>query len=813
MTLHPQRMAQPQDCFTHTANSAGAPLPLIPRRTSSTPSRSPITSSLSLPRLPSSDSSSTSSSTSIPQATPPRGDFDSSSLRSIPSFNGMRPTIRTRRVRGVRTSEIFVSPKSASISQDATRPALSRPIIYTPGMSLRLALGKKPQNISDSHDHPAETLAQDAKSAFRQFSKEGRLVRKKSGQLVKSSLKPSKSATRNTLSVVTLPQSSKSEPNTPTSKAVHFDAQLEHVKLFLAEQKPLAVSRDGSPTDDTSGTDSDFPRFIYGDGDDSRPRKQLLMQLGNMPSTININSDVALEDLSLTSDGTSILGRVRVRNIAFSKWVAIRFTFDSWQTTSEVTGRYVESVNSDFDRFSFTIRLNDLMTRIEGKTLIMAIRYSVAGQDIWDNNNGQNYLATFTKSKAEGTGSTTPLLTHEETFTDIADLRSKLEKVSQSDDRTGPAFLAQHSRRQSVPADSDTNCFRTSSSFASRYDFAASLKSSWDPSKSPPNHTRNQSFPLTGSNTSPSMIPWPQRGSTDVYSPKLPSKPNMGSPRDISDDVFMPVHRQQMKVADDIHIQPYTPRNHRRGYFDLTRADGPHPTTLRRTPPGTPTNNIHESVDNEAFSPPLRFSSFSPVDKSSGSGDDRNFVGDIADSELSTPSLFTPSSSRSSTPSPTEMFMSPLAYDENPESLSPDTHYRQFINKYISFCDLIFQIMLIISLPFRFCFFTGKGACCDDSTVDLLPRTQSVSDIEELLSGTSPCPPFTTTSSGDDIATTTTTTATTSISPTRSSSLDDLNLNRSGSLTPTVSRLALMSASASASIAIPASLSMTPIFS
>ena len=577
MTVHPLRVAQPRDHrFTHNANSAGAPLPLIPRRTSSA--------------------------TSTPLISPSRDNSDLSSSTSSP-FNGIRHTSHAKRVRG-----------GFNTINDATRPAISRPTIYTPGMSLRAAIS-----------------APSAKSVFREFPKdlEGRQVCKKSGQLVKSSLKSSKSATRNTLSVVTVPQSSKSEPTTPTQKAVHFDAQLEHVKLFLAEQKPLAVSRDGSPTDDTSGTDSDFPKSIYGEGDDKRSWKKLRMQLGNMPSTINPISDVALESLSLTSDGMSILGRVRVRNIAFAKWVAIRFTFDSWQTTSEVTGRYVESINSEFDKFSFTIRLYDLLARIEDKTLVMAIRYSVAGQDIWDNNNGQNYMATFTMGKAEAA----PTFSHQETSPDMADLRIKLEKMSQSDDRTGPAFLAEHSRRQSTPASPDAACFRTSASFASRYDFAAS----------------------------------------------------MGSPRDIS-----PVNRQHIVVEDN--IQPYTPRNHRRGYFDLTRANNPHPSpaTLRRTPPGTPTGSI-QKLSNAAFSPPLRFSSFSPMDSSSRSmsplnGENLNFnVDKGGDSELSTPSLFTPSSSRPSTPSPTENFNSPLPCDRDAQSLSPDTHYRQFINKYVFF--------------------------------------------------------------------------------------------------------------------------------
>ena len=692
MTVHPLRVAQPRDHrFSHNANSAGAPLPLIPRRTSST--------------------------TSTPLISPSRDNYDLSFSSSSPS-NGMRVTSHAKRVRS-RFNTI----------NDATRPAISRPTIYTPGMSLRSAIS-----------------AQGSKSVFREFPKdiEGRLVCKKSGQLVKSSLKSSKSATRNTLSVVTVPQSSKSEPTTPTQKAVHFDSQLEHVKLFLAEQKPLAVSRDGSPTDDTSGTDSDFPKSIYGEGDDWRSRKILHMQLGNMPTTINPNLDVALESLSLTSDGTSILGRVRVRNIAFAKCVAIRFTLDSWQTTSEVTGRYVESINSEFDKFSFTIRLYDLLARIEDKTLVMAIRYSVAGQDFWDNNNGQNYTATFTMSKAEEA----PTSSDQETSPDMVDLRNKLEKMSQSEDRTGPAFLAEHSRRQSAPADSDTTCFRTSASFGSRYDFAAS----------------------------------------------------MGSPRDIG-----PIHRQQ--IAVDKNIQPCTPRNHRRGYFDLPPANSPHPSpaALRRTPPGMPTGSI-QKMSNETFSPP--FSSFSPMESSSRSmsplsGDNPNLNFDKGgDSELSTPSLFTPSSSRPSTPSPTEVFMSPLSCDENAQSLSPDTHYRQFINKYV-FLRLFFSssYSTFCSFP-RFCFFTGQGTFFDNTTVDPFPRTQSVSDIEELLSGMSPRLPFTTRLS------TPTTISTSPTSPTRSSSLDDLKLNRSGSLTPTVSRLALMSASASASITISASVSV-----
>ena len=63
-----------------------------------------------------------------------------------------------------------------------------------------------------------------------------------------------------------------------------------------------------------------------------------------------------------------------------------------------MTGRYVESINSDseFDKFSFPI---PLYARIEDMTLVI-VRYSVAGQAFWDNKNGANYMATFTMGKA-----------------------------------------------------------------------------------------------------------------------------------------------------------------------------------------------------------------------------------------------------------------------------------------------------------------------------------------------------------------------------------------------------------------------------
>lgn len=104
------------------------------------------------------------------------------------------------------------------------------------------------------------------------------LIRKKSGELVKSSLKSSLTpsydanplSAASSASVISDDASdspygySKSLPATPSCpKYVHFDTRLERVRLFLAEQKPAAVSRGGSPSDENGLAGSGSEGFPF----------------------------------------------------------------------------------------------------------------------------------------------------------------------------------------------------------------------------------------------------------------------------------------------------------------------------------------------------------------------------------------------------------------------------------------------------------------------------------------------------------------------------------------------------------------------
>lgn len=51
-----------------------------------------------------------------------------------------------------------------------------------------------------------------------------------------------------------------------------------------------------------------------------------------------------------------------------------------------------------WDRFTFSIKLEDLRRKIDEKQLLLCIRFSVEGKEWWDSNDGQNYRFAFKKT-------------------------------------------------------------------------------------------------------------------------------------------------------------------------------------------------------------------------------------------------------------------------------------------------------------------------------------------------------------------------------------------------------------------------------
>jgi hypothetical protein len=221
--------------------------------------------------------------------------------------------------------------------------------------------------------------------------KKPQMVRKKSGELVRPALRPSSRRRPSSM------------PGTPIfSKAVHFDSHLEHVRHFLQVDRPLAVSAGSSPIDSYE-SDTEYPFPGNGKQTSRTPPFEWEILTTNFPqdSPARKSLPVRLEKVWLSADQKTLLGSVAVANIAFSKAVTCRFTLDYWKTTSEVAADYSHEIRPretplGHDRFTFSIKLADT-ANLESKTLFFCVRYTVNGQEYWDNNTNSNFQVDFRK--------------------------------------------------------------------------------------------------------------------------------------------------------------------------------------------------------------------------------------------------------------------------------------------------------------------------------------------------------------------------------------------------------------------------------
>ncbi|XP_056382164.1 protein phosphatase 1 regulatory subunit 3D-like [Hyla sarda] len=93
---------------------------------------------------------------------------------------------------------------------------------------------------------------------------------------------------------------------------------------------------------------------------------------------------------TIHTDPFSISGDLRVLNLSYEKEVMVRYSVDSWSTSSEVMATFQRGFSDRYtDRFSFKLLCPTLLNKEE--VLEFAIRYKVCGTEYWDNNDGVNY--------------------------------------------------------------------------------------------------------------------------------------------------------------------------------------------------------------------------------------------------------------------------------------------------------------------------------------------------------------------------------------------------------------------------------------
>ncbi|ORX37920.1 putative phosphatase regulatory subunit-domain-containing protein [Kockovaella imperatae] len=260
------------------------------------------------------------------------------------------------------------------------------------------------------------------------------MIRKKSGEVVKPSLKV------RSMSTPDLSRQPEEEHDDPSdheggrpfgeerSKSVRFAGDdddepgtLENVITFLKEQRPVQLGQENmTETETENDTDaSDFVQFRTRRNAAARAideAERIVMEGGSRVPRIRVDfspdarsvlgsEHVVLERVDMATPGPLALkGTAVVRNVSFNKWVAVRFTLDHWQTVSEVSANHVCHIPSSttgdegWDRFSFSIKLDDYKRKLEERQLILCVRFSVDGKEWWDSNNGINYNFTFKKA-------------------------------------------------------------------------------------------------------------------------------------------------------------------------------------------------------------------------------------------------------------------------------------------------------------------------------------------------------------------------------------------------------------------------------
>jgi hypothetical protein len=258
------------------------------------------------------------------------------------------------------------------LSPEARRIAHSRSNAETPTHFLR-------PTDSDSLPHTSEN-----DDGHKSLPDKPTLLRKGSGELVPSSMKPSSEGRHGSMTGALV-----------GPKSVHFDDLDNRTQHFFQADKSMAMVANSSLVDLLHSEAASLSEV------EGTTTHGIRLTNSMHDSTWHEHKQVHVEHLFLSSDGSTLVGVVAVRNVSFQKLVAVRFTLDDWKTTSETVAMYTRDsgvLSSDsYDRFDFHLDLSDV-ANIGKKVLQLCVRYSVNGRDYWDNNNSMNYRVEFATS-------------------------------------------------------------------------------------------------------------------------------------------------------------------------------------------------------------------------------------------------------------------------------------------------------------------------------------------------------------------------------------------------------------------------------
>ncbi|CAK7903252.1 hypothetical protein CAAN1_16S00452 [[Candida] anglica] len=228
------------------------------------------------------------------------------------------------------------------------------------------------------------------------------LLRKKSGELVKSSLK--------------LPALArcKSTSNVLMKKSVSFASRLENIKMFDGKDSPSVVSTNDnspmeSPSISRSGGRSSYFSWDWDNGNDdddgyddysTSDEDEILRKSWEIKSTdvlcsvpFNLQNEkrpVFLQSIAVSPDKKSLFGFILVKNLAFEKKLSVKLTTSNWKSSIIISNAiYIQSFRSShYDQFKFSMPLSNYKSLIN---MELVVKYDVGSDTFWDNNDNKNY--------------------------------------------------------------------------------------------------------------------------------------------------------------------------------------------------------------------------------------------------------------------------------------------------------------------------------------------------------------------------------------------------------------------------------------
>lgn len=209
------------------------------------------------------------------------------------------------------------------------------------------------------------------------------MIRKKSGELVKSSLKMNRS-----------------------NKNVRFNNNID-IKQFDGSESPETVSTSNSPQSDYEAEDyfsyNHYPQQHHNetiDATDVIHSKKYTMVLHNI--TDNNNSPY-VHVTSVSYKDNKLHGRLYCLNLAFEKHFQLKLSFNGWQSCIIYNNRfkYLTSHNN-YDVFEFDIDLFPQSLSFE-----FVLNYKVNNEIYWDNNDCRNYKIILSPESSSSSSSST----------------------------------------------------------------------------------------------------------------------------------------------------------------------------------------------------------------------------------------------------------------------------------------------------------------------------------------------------------------------------------------------------------------------